>query len=176
MELLQDEVEVVDISRVLEDVFSQGNLIAQRNLRWIIDKLMLMIILRLQALGRGGYRRRGDGHGGYEGRQTHSRKGHPVGQGFYYETSDEDPDDVEQVDESGQEDHAGTSQIRSTVRNLLMASAPGFGDNKTDEEVASAPGFGKDKTNDVIVEDATELMVGQYVVARYMGDVYIAVV
>ena len=50
MEPLQDEVEVVDISRVLEDVFSQGNLIAQRNLRWIIDKLMLMIMRRLQAL------------------------------------------------------------------------------------------------------------------------------
>ena len=57
-----------------------------------------------------------------------------------------------------------------------MASAPGFGDDKTDEEVASAQGFGEDKTNDVIVEDATELMVGQYIVARYMGDVYIAVV
>ena len=32
--------------------------------------------------GRGGHRRRGGGRGGYEGRQTHSRKGHPVGQGL----------------------------------------------------------------------------------------------
>ena len=58
-------------------------------------------------------------------------------------------------------DHAGGSQLPSTVRNLLMASAPGFvSDDKTNEEV--------------IVEDASELMVGQYVI-WYMVDVYIAV-
>ena len=57
-----------------------------------------------------------------------------VGHGFYYETFDEELVNVEQVDESG--DHDGASQLRSTVRILLMASAPCFdSDDKTNKKV-----------------------------------------